>query len=35
MAAARKLPAWAEYGLLPLLNLSLAFLASGLVVLAQ
>ena len=34
MAAARKLPAWAEYGLLPLLNLSLAFLASGLVVLA-
>src|SRR3954453_6097064 len=32
MAAARKLPAWADYGLLPLLNLSLAFLVSGLVV---
>ncbi len=30
--AARKLPAWADYGLLPLLNLSLAFLVSGLVV---
>ena len=28
----RKLPAWADYGLLPLLNLSLAFLVSGLVV---
>ena len=32
MAAARKLPAWADYGLLPLLNLTLAFLVSGLVV---
>ena len=32
MAGARKLPAWADYGLLPLLNLSLAFLVSGLVV---
>ena len=30
--AARKLPAWADYGLLPLLNLALAFLVSGLVV---
>ena len=30
--AARKLPAWADYGLLPLLNLWLAFLVSGLVV---
>ncbi len=30
--AARKLPAWADYGLLPLLNLTLAFLVSGLVV---
>ena len=30
--AARKLPAWADYGLLPLLNLGLAFLVSGLVV---
>src|SRR5215213_10009557 len=30
--AARKLPAWADYGLLPLLNLSLAFLVSGVVV---
>ena len=30
--AARKLPAWADFGLLPLLNLSLAFLVSGLVV---
>jgi general nucleoside transport system permease protein len=33
MAAARKLPAWADYGLLPALNLALAFLVSGLVVL--
>jgi ABC-type uncharacterized transport system permease subunit len=32
MAAARKLPAWADYGLLPLLNLTLAFLVSGVVV---
>ena len=32
MAAARRLPAWVDYGLLPLLNLSLAFLVSGLVV---
>jgi simple sugar transport system permease protein len=32
MAAARKLPAWVDYGLLPLLNLALAFLVSGLVV---
>jgi general nucleoside transport system permease protein len=30
--ATRKLPAWADFGLLPLLNLSLAFLVSGLVV---
>ena len=30
--AARKLPAWADYGLLPLINLALAFLVSGLVV---
>ena len=30
---ARSLPAWAEYGLLPLLNLALAFLVAGLVVL--
>lgn len=30
--AARKLPAWADYGLLPLLNLALAFLVSGVVV---
>lgn len=34
MAAPRKLPAWADYGLLPLLNLSLAFAVSGLIVLA-
>lgn len=34
MAASRKLPAWADYGLLPLLNLSLAFAVSGLVVVA-
>jgi simple sugar transport system permease protein len=34
MAATRKLPAWADYGLLPLLNLSLAFIVSGLVVVA-
>jgi simple sugar transport system permease protein len=32
MIAARKLPGWAEYGLLPLLNLLLAFVVSGLVV---
>jgi simple sugar transport system permease protein len=32
MAAARKLPTWADYGLLPLLNLLLAFLISGIVV---
>lgn len=32
MAATRKLPAWVDYGLLPLLNLALAFLVSGLVV---
>ena len=31
--AAGKLPAWADYGLLPLLNLGLAFLVSGVVVL--
>ena len=31
--AAPKLPAWADYGLLPLLNLGLAFLVSGVVVL--
>lgn len=29
MAAVRRLPAWAEYGLLPFLNLLLAFLVSG------
>lgn len=34
MATSRKLPAWAEYGLLPLLNLALAFAVSGLVVVA-
>ena len=33
MARGRELPGWAEYGLLPLLNLLLAFLVSGLVVL--
>lgn len=32
MALAHKLPAWADYVLLPLLNLALAFLVSGLVV---
>jgi simple sugar transport system permease protein len=32
MAAARKLPAWVDFGLLPLLNLLLAFLVSGVVV---
>ena len=32
--ASRKLPAWADYGLLPLLNLALAFAVSGLVVVA-
>ncbi len=34
MATSRKLPAWAEYGLLPMLNLALAFAVSGLVVVA-
>ena len=28
-----KLPAWADYGLIPLINLTVAFLVSGLVVL--
>jgi simple sugar transport system permease protein len=32
MVAARKLPGWVDYGLLPLLNLALAFLISGIVV---
>ena len=27
-----KLPAWADYGLIPLINLTVAFLVSGLVV---
>lgn len=30
--AARKLPAWVDYGLLPLINLAMAFLVSGVVV---
>ena len=33
MARGRELPGWAEYALLPLLNLLLAFLVSGLIVL--
>ncbi len=33
MAPPRRLPRWADYGLLPLLNLALAFAISGLVVL--
>ena len=33
MARGRELPGWAEYVLLPLLNLLLAFIVSGLIVL--